>query len=107
MLYKRIRDLREDADKTQSELASYLNTTAQYYGKYESGEREIPFSRAIRLADYYNVSIDYLAGRTDELNISTCVCNEEERRLIRLYRMLSERNRGKMELFIEQLLRHQ
>lgn len=59
--YKRIRDLREDSDKTQTELAEYLGTTAQYYGKYESGEREMPFSRAILLAKYYHVSLDYLA----------------------------------------------
>ena len=51
-LYQRIKDLREDEDKTQSELADYLGTTAQYYGKYEKGERELPFSRAIELADY-------------------------------------------------------
>ena len=44
--YQRIRDLREDADKTQTEIAAYLGTTAQYYGKYEKGERELPFSRA-------------------------------------------------------------
>ncbi len=60
--YQRIKDLREDSDKTQNELAEYLGTTAQYYRKYEKGEREIPFSRAIQLADYYNVSLDYLAG---------------------------------------------
>ena len=63
--YQRIKDLREDADKTQTDIANYLGTTAQYYGKYEKGEREIPFSRAIELADYYNVSLDYLAGRKD------------------------------------------
>ena len=63
--YQRIRDLREDADKTQSELAEYLGTTAQYYGKYEKGERELPFSRAVQLADFYGVSLDYIAGRTN------------------------------------------
>ena len=61
-LYQRIKDLREDADKTQTEVAEYLGTTAQYYGKYENGERELPFARAIKLAQYYNVSLDYLAG---------------------------------------------
>ena len=48
--YQRIKDLREDADKTQTDIANYLGTTAQYYGKYEKGEREIPFSRAIELS---------------------------------------------------------
>ena len=45
--YQRIKDLREDADKTQTDIADFLGTTAQYYGKYEKGDREIPFSRAI------------------------------------------------------------
>ena len=63
--YQRIRDLREDADKTQTEIAAYLGTTAQYYGKYEKGERELPFSRAVLLANFYDVSLDYLAGRTN------------------------------------------
>ena len=62
-LYKRIRDLREDSDKTQTEVAEFLGTTAQYYGKYEKGERELPFIRAIQLADYYGVSLDYPAER--------------------------------------------
>ena len=60
-IYTRLKDLREDADKTQSDVARYLGTTAQYYGKYEKGERELPFDRAIRLAEYYNVTLDYLA----------------------------------------------
>ena len=64
-IQQRIRDLREDADKTQTEVARYLGTTAQYYGQYEKGEREMPISRAIMLADYYHVSLDYLVGRTD------------------------------------------
>ena len=64
-IQQRIRDLREDADKKQTEVARYLGTTAQYYGQYEKGEREMPISRAIMLADYYHVSLDYLVGRTD------------------------------------------
>lgn len=64
-IQQRIKDLREDADKTQTEVAKYLGTTAQYYGQYEKGEREMPISRAIKLAAYYNVSLDYLVGKTD------------------------------------------
>ena len=63
--YQRIRDLREDSDKTQADLAEYLGTTAQHYGKYENGNAEIPFERAILLAKYYNVSLDYIAGLTN------------------------------------------
>lgn len=62
---KRLRDLRENRDLTQSDIAKVLKTTYQYYSTYESGKRELPFSRAIRLAQFYNVSLDYLAGLTD------------------------------------------
>ena len=64
--FKRLRDIREDNDFTQSNIAKVLNTTYQYYSTYESGKRELPFSRAIELAKYYNVSLDYLAGLIDE-----------------------------------------
>ena len=103
-LYQRIRDLREDADKTQTEIAEYLETTAQYYGKYEKGEREIPFTRAIELANYYSVSLDYLAGRTNVKQIqSDTSLTEDEIKLLCQFRKLTERNKGKAELFIEQL----
>ena len=61
---KRLKDLREDRDLTQADVAKALNTTYQYYSTYESGKRELPFSRAIILARFYNVSLDYLAGIT-------------------------------------------
>lgn len=54
----------EDADRTHSDIAKILGTTVQYYGRYEKGEIELPLSRAIQLADYYNISPDYLAGRS-------------------------------------------
>ena len=60
--YKRIRDLREDKDKTQREIAEFLNMKPQQYARYESGEREIPLHHLITLAKFYNVSLDYLAG---------------------------------------------
>ncbi len=63
--YRRIRELREDNDKTQREVAEYLGTPYQYYAVYEKGTSEISFERAIQLADYYNVSLDYIAGRTN------------------------------------------
>lgn len=64
--YQRIRDLREDSDKKQRELASVLNITIQQYSLYERGEREIPFHHAITLAKFYNVSLDYIAGLTNK-----------------------------------------
>ncbi len=62
----RIRDLREDNDLTQRQIAEYLMCDQSLYSKYERGEREIPLNLIIKLADYYNVSIDYLVGRSLE-----------------------------------------
>lgn len=60
----KIRDLREDNDLTQKQIAEYLMCDQSLYSKYERGERDIPLSLIIKLADYYNVSIDYLVGRS-------------------------------------------
>lgn len=57
-----IRDLREDSDKTQKEVADYLGTTQQVYSRYEKGENEIPVRHIISLCKYYNVSADYILG---------------------------------------------
>ena len=66
MTYRRIRDLREDSDKRQREIAALLHMQPTVYQRYERGERELPLWAAIKLADYYNVTLDYLVGRTDE-----------------------------------------
>ena len=63
--YKRLRDLREDHDKTQSQVADYLQITQPQYYRYESGQRDIPTELLIRLADYYDVTTDYILGRTN------------------------------------------
>lgn len=68
MSYRRIRDLREDADLSQRQLAEELGMYKTTYARYERGEREIPLDVAIRLAKYYGVSLDYLAGLTNERN---------------------------------------
>ena len=64
--YRRLRDLREDADQTQQHIGALLNTTQQQYAKYESGVQEIPVHHLITLAKYYGVSTDYLLGLTDD-----------------------------------------
>lgn len=69
MKYQRIRDLREDADRTQGETAALLYMQREVYRRYETGEREPPFCVMIAIADLYNVSLDYLAGRTDNSRI--------------------------------------
>ncbi|WP_294472826.1 helix-turn-helix domain-containing protein [uncultured Ruminococcus sp.] len=61
--YQRIRDLREDNDLSQQKVADYLEITRQQYQLYESGKREMPMHLFIKLADFYKVSLDYLAGR--------------------------------------------
>ena len=62
----RIRNLREDADLTQKEIAELLLCDQSLYSKYERGERALPLELAVQLADFYKVSLDYLAGRTDK-----------------------------------------
>lgn len=61
----RIRDLREDQDKNQKEIADYLVCDQSLYSKYERGERPFPLEYADKLADFYGVSVDYLLCRTD------------------------------------------
>ena len=64
-LYQRLKDMREDVDKKQEDIALVLNITRQQYQLYESGKREMPMHHFITLAKYYNVSLDYLAGFID------------------------------------------
>ena len=63
--YRRLRDLREDHDYVQKEVAAYLNIDQRVYSTYETGKREMPLHLLIRLADYYHVSTDFLLGRTN------------------------------------------
>lgn len=65
--YRRIRDLREDNDKTQSEVAEYLGMKQPQYHRYETGTRDIPTDILIALAKYYNTTTDYILGLTDNL----------------------------------------
>ena len=61
----RLKDLREDADLTQSRLAEFLHIKQNTYSQYENGQRQIPIDVLIKLAEYYHTSIDYLVGITD------------------------------------------
>lgn len=65
MIYKRIRDLREDNDLTQKEMAAILHCSQQVYSNYELGQRDIPTDILIKLSAHYNVSVDYILGLTD------------------------------------------
>ena len=64
-MYRRIRDLREDRDLTQTQVAQMLGMSQTGYSKYETGENDLPTQVLIRLADFYHTSVDYLLGRTD------------------------------------------
>ena len=66
VMYKRIRDLREDRDLNQTQVAKHLGMSQTGYSKYETGENDIPTQILIKLSNFYNVSIDYLLGQTDK-----------------------------------------
>ena len=64
-IYQRLKDIREDADKKQEDIANILDITRQQYQLYESGKREMPLHHFMTLAKYYNISLDYLSGLID------------------------------------------
>ena len=65
MYFKRLKDLREDSDLLQKDVAKILGTTQQYYSEYEKGKRTIPTEHVIKLAKFYNTSTDYILGLTN------------------------------------------
>jgi len=65
ILYRRIRDLREDRDLNQTQVAKILGMSQTGYSKYETGENDLPTTVLIKLARFYNTSVDYLLGETD------------------------------------------
>lgn len=66
MLYRRIKELREDHDLTQTQIGEILSCSQRVYSDYERGILDIPTDILIGMADYYNVSVDYILGRTDK-----------------------------------------
>lgn len=67
-MYKRLRDLREDKDLTQTDITKILGMSQTGYSKYETGENDIPTQILIKLADFYDTSVDYILGRTNAIN---------------------------------------
>lgn len=65
-MYIRLKDLREDADLNQTQLANYLGMSQTGYSKYETGENDIPTQTLIKLARFYKTSVDYILGLTDK-----------------------------------------
>lgn len=70
MYFKRLKDLREDKDLYQKQIASILNIKQQNYSRYETGEKTLPIEKLIILSDFYNVSIDYIVGRTNKKELN-------------------------------------
>lgn len=77
-MYPRIRDLREDADLTQRQVAQYLHCSQQVYSNYELGQRDVPTAVLIALADLQQTTVDYLLGRIDQHGVP--VAFREEKR---------------------------
>lgn len=106
--YHRIRDLREDSDLTQEELCRQLYMHKTTYTNYEQGKHTVPLDFAVTIADFYDVSIDYIAGRTNSLKGSrNPQLSDDELGFIEKFSVLTERNKGKLELFMEQLIERQ
>ncbi|MBQ8514217.1 MAG: helix-turn-helix transcriptional regulator [Ruminococcus sp.] len=102
--YQRIRDLREDSDLTQKELCEKLYMHKTTYTNYEQGKHTVPLDFAVLLADFYGVSLDYIAGRTNHPHgAGESLLPEDEKLLLRKYAVLTERSKGKLELFLDQL----
>ena len=70
MYFRRLRDMREDADLRQKDIAEYLGIQQTVYSRYERGFQTIPLEHLIKLADYYQVSLDYLTGRTRKKEVN-------------------------------------
>ncbi len=106
--YHRIRDLRENSDLTQEELCCQLYMHKTTYTNYEQGKHTVPLDFAVTIADFYDVSIDYIAGRTNFLKgKANPRFTEDELNFIEKFSQLTERSKGKLELFLEQLIEQQ
>ena len=78
-MYPRIRDLREDLDLNQTQVASMLGMSQTGYSKYETGENDIPTAILVKLARFYNTSIDYLVGeQTKRKDINKCTAGQPQ-----------------------------
>lgn len=107
MFYQRLRDLKEDKELKQANIAKIISVSENQYGRYERGEYDIPLEKALILANFYNVSLDYLAGRTnDKKGFNKSDLPKEEVEMLKKFRNLSERQRGiivgRIEAFTEE-----
>lgn len=105
-IYQRLKDLREDKDMNQKEIGEIIGTSGNYYGDYEKGKRDIPTERMIMLAQFYNVSMDYITGLTNDkggLHKNTTV----ESDLLNKYNALSDIRKGRVLQLLDTLIEEQ
>ena len=96
-VYQRLRDLREDADLTQKQVADKLYMHLTQYRRYESGESELPMNIAINISHLYNVSLDYIAGiSNNKLGLTDSSLTTNETILINGFRSLKELEQGRL-----------
>ncbi len=97
MHYTRLKDLREDSDLKQSELCEKINISKNTYVNYEQGKREPPFELIIKLAKFYEVSIDYISGKTNnKKGIYQSDLSEREQKLISMFREMTREEQGRL-----------
>lgn len=104
--YQRIKDLREDKDLTQEQVATKLGIYTTQYCRYENSQGNKFFDAMIAIAQMYGVSLDYIAGMTNDKG-GLHKNSKEESYILSLYNSLSEKRKGKVELYLEQLNRQQ
>lgn len=102
--YQRLKDLKEDEDLTQKDVAEIIDVSVNHYGKYERGETDIPFSKVIKLAEYYDVSLDYIAGRTNDKKFCRVL---SPARLVKFFSNLNHENQMRIEERIMEMLEAQ
>ena len=100
-MFQRIRDLREDHDLTQAQMAKILNCSQQVYSNYELGQRDIPTEVLIRLSDFYRVSVDYILGISDDPEQPPAL-DERSREILSCY--LANDEKGRSILYSQNLL---
>lgn len=106
--YQRLKDLREDKDKDQTEIADIIKMSTRQYGLYERGKTDIPLEKALLLAEYYDVSLDYIAGRTNyKKGLNKSNLTTDETNILNKYHTLSDVRKAKITERLEMLCEEQ
>ena len=106
--YTRIRDLREDKDLTQEALCKQIYMHKTTYTNYEQGKHTVPLDFAVLIADFYDVSLDYIAGRTNSPKENYGLkFSRDDLCVMKKFSMLTERNKGRVEQFLDQIYEQQ